>query len=445
MRGLRGHEQRRVRARDRGGARPTAFRRARPRAHDPARAGAGLEPPERHFGGLRRDGPRRGRAALRRHSPSERAGSTQRLTGHRFLFGTVRVGGSKIALDKRALGRTRRARELRVDAASGWRELVFNRSFDDRLVDVGVVRAKDARRLGATGPASRAAGVAVDIRADSPRLAYEGFAPVVPSRTVGDVKSRLEQRHLELDAVVRSPRDAPRPADASVLDRARTGREHRSAAARVESPRGATLCVVERDGDRVARVFTSERAPTRTGRWSRSPRSGTCSPTSRSSTRASSSATPAPTADADSAQRPPPTAPRDRASESPIAGAASPSVTSTAARATAASTSSILASSPYDDLQRFGIGIVASPRHADVLLVTGPVTTRMREPLLTAYAAMPEPRRVVALGDCALGSRRARHRRTRSSGPVEAVLPVDLRDPRLPAVTGRPSQRHSSS
>ena len=62
-----------------------------------------------------------------------------------------------------------------------------------------------------------------------------------------------------------------------------------------------------------------------------------------------------------------------------------------------------LASSPYYDLQRFGLGIVASPRHADVLLVTGPVTTRMREPLLTAYAAMPEPRLVAALGDCALG------------------------------------------
>ena len=62
-----------------------------------------------------------------------------------------------------------------------------------------------------------------------------------------------------------------------------------------------------------------------------------------------------------------------------------------------------LMSSPYYDLQRFGLGIVASPRHADVLLVTGPVTTRMREPLLVAYNAMPEPRRVAALGDCALG------------------------------------------
>src|SRR5581483_2683839 len=62
-----------------------------------------------------------------------------------------------------------------------------------------------------------------------------------------------------------------------------------------------------------------------------------------------------------------------------------------------------LASGPHYDLQRFGLGIVASPRHADVLLVTGAVTTRMHEPLLAAYRAMPEPRRVAALGDCALG------------------------------------------
>jgi len=52
-----------------------------------------------------------------------------------------------------------------------------------------------------------------------------------------------------------------------------------------------------------------------------------------------------------------------------------------------------LLSSPYYDLQRFGLGIVASPRHADVLLVTGPVTSRMLEPLRVAYAAMPAPRR----------------------------------------------------
>ena len=91
----------------------------------------------------------------------------------------------------------------------------------------------------------------------------------------------------------------------------------------------------------------------------------------------------------------------------------------------------ILTSSPYSDLERFGVGIVASPRHADVLLVTGPVTTRMREPLLQAYSAMPEPRRVVALGDCALGCS-VLGMPEDVVGPVEAVLPVDLRIPGCP-------------
>jgi Ni,Fe-hydrogenase III small subunit len=91
----------------------------------------------------------------------------------------------------------------------------------------------------------------------------------------------------------------------------------------------------------------------------------------------------------------------------------------------------ILSSSPYTDLQRFGIGIVASPRHADVLLVTGPVTTRMREPLLVAYAAMPEPRLVAALGDCALGCN-VLGTDAEIVGPVESVLPVDARIPGCP-------------
>jgi Ni,Fe-hydrogenase III small subunit len=88
-------------------------------------------------------------------------------------------------------------------------------------------------------------------------------------------------------------------------------------------------------------------------------------------------------------------------------------------------------SGPHYDLQRFGLGIVASPRHADVLLVTGPVTSRMREPLLIAYDAMPEPRRVAALGDCALG-RGVLGTAENLAGPVEAILPVDLRIPGCP-------------
>ena len=90
-----------------------------------------------------------------------------------------------------------------------------------------------------------------------------------------------------------------------------------------------------------------------------------------------------------------------------------------------------LAASPYYDLARFGFGVVASPRHADVLLVTGTVTALMHAPLLAAYNAMPEPRRVVALGDCALGCG-VLGSQSELVGPVEDVLPVDLRVPGCP-------------
>jgi Ni,Fe-hydrogenase III small subunit len=85
-----------------------------------------------------------------------------------------------------------------------------------------------------------------------------------------------------------------------------------------------------------------------------------------------------------------------------------------------------MAANPVYDLQRFGLGIVASPRHADVLLVTGVVTTRMRDALLVAYHAMPQPRLVVALGNCAAGCGILGHRDA-LIGAVDAVLPVDAR------------------
>ena len=83
------------------------------------------------------------------------------------------------------------------------------------------------------------------------------------------------------------------------------------------------------------------------------------------------------------------------------------------------------------DLERFGLRFVASPRHADVLLVTGPVTLNMREALERTYQATPEPRWVVAVGDCArnggvfAGSYAC-------AGGVSAVLPVDLHIPGCP-------------
>jgi Ni,Fe-hydrogenase III small subunit len=89
------------------------------------------------------------------------------------------------------------------------------------------------------------------------------------------------------------------------------------------------------------------------------------------------------------------------------------------------------ASNAYYDLARFGLSLVASPRHADVLLITGPVTRRMVEPLQRAYEAMPEPRLVAALGDCALGCN-VLGESSELVGSVERVLPVDIRIPGCP-------------
>jgi Ni,Fe-hydrogenase III small subunit len=86
---------------------------------------------------------------------------------------------------------------------------------------------------------------------------------------------------------------------------------------------------------------------------------------------------------------------------------------------------------PYYDMQRYGLNLVASPRHADVLLVTGQITTRMVEPLRRAYDAMPEPRLVAALGDCAIGCSLLGDP-AQLAGPLEEILPVDLRIPGCP-------------
>jgi Ni,Fe-hydrogenase III small subunit len=79
----------------------------------------------------------------------------------------------------------------------------------------------------------------------------------------------------------------------------------------------------------------------------------------------------------------------------------------------------------FYDLERFGLRFVASPRHADVLLVTGPVTHNMREALERTYRATPDPKWVVAVGDCAFdGGIFAQSYAV--AGGVSAVVPVDL-------------------
>jgi Ni,Fe-hydrogenase III small subunit len=86
---------------------------------------------------------------------------------------------------------------------------------------------------------------------------------------------------------------------------------------------------------------------------------------------------------------------------------------------------------PYYDLQRFGLRFVASPRHADVLLVTGPVTLNMREALERTWAATPAPKWVVAAGGCAIDGGLFAGGYACAAG-VEAVVPVDLRIPGCP-------------
>jgi Ni,Fe-hydrogenase III small subunit len=87
--------------------------------------------------------------------------------------------------------------------------------------------------------------------------------------------------------------------------------------------------------------------------------------------------------------------------------------------------------SPVYDAERHGVRLVASPRHADVLTVTGPVTVNMAEPLRKTYEAMPEPRLVVAIGDCArnCGVFAGGHG---VHGPVADVVPVDTHIPGCP-------------
>ncbi|CAM5214290.1 MULTISPECIES: NADH-quinone oxidoreductase subunit B family protein [Alcaligenaceae] len=90
----------------------------------------------------------------------------------------------------------------------------------------------------------------------------------------------------------------------------------------------------------------------------------------------------------------------------------------------------LLDAPPYN-LHRFGIFVTASPRAADVLLVGGPVTEAMRGPLLKAYEAMPDPKRVVAIGDEAIDGGVFGKSFT-SAGGVAEVIPVDFIVPGCP-------------
>ncbi|KLL11054.1 MULTISPECIES: NADH-quinone oxidoreductase subunit B family protein [Protofrankia] len=86
---------------------------------------------------------------------------------------------------------------------------------------------------------------------------------------------------------------------------------------------------------------------------------------------------------------------------------------------------------PVYDAERYGARVVASPRHADVLLVTGPVTRNMAEPLRRTVEATPRPRLVIAVGDCALNCGEFAGGYG-VQGSVADVVPVDLQVPGCP-------------
>ena len=174
------------------------------------------------------------------------------LTGHRFLFGSVAVAATELDIDARSVDAARtELRAVSSEHMSTWRQLQFVVSLQQRLEGVGVLGREDAERLGAVGPAARAAGLREDVRADSPRLWYHGFAPVPAPLVAGDVASRMAIRAAELEQSLSLLDELlARPLPPGRAEPADGGSE--LGVGHVESPRGETVCMIERDGDRLA-------------------------------------------------------------------------------------------------------------------------------------------------------------------------------------------------
>ena len=177
-----------------------------------------------------------------------------KVSGHRFLAGSIRVGASSISVDSQELEvLSGLLSEMRTSAESHWRELTFNSSFQDRLRGVGILNRDKALKLGIVGPAARASGIIQDARNGCDWLAYDDFQPVLTREGNGDVKSRFEQRIEELwqtfdllDGLLSRPIS---PANCDP-----TGVPAPVGVGIVEGARGQTTCVVESNGASIGRL-----------------------------------------------------------------------------------------------------------------------------------------------------------------------------------------------
>lgn len=89
-------------------------------------------------------------------------------------------------------------------------------------------------------------------------------------------------------------------------------------------------------------------------------------------------------------------------------------------------------SNSFYDIQRFGVNFVASPRHADAVMVTGPVTRNLLQALTMTYECMPKPSLVIAVGACATGSAVFGQNNYALAGKVQDFIPVDVSIPGCP-------------